>query len=153
MINISVKVATKGPSASARLKKIETALTTGPKAVKVGFPAGKAPGDLISIAYWNHEGTSRGIPPRPFITMAMYKGRHRLRAELTTMTRGLLAGKSDLKAGLTKLGMLGQDMIQVQIGSNMPPPNKPATIKAKGSSRTLVDTGRMAQSVTWDFDK
>lgn len=153
MINISVKIARKGPPASARLKKIETALTTGPKAIKVGFPAGKAPGDLISIAYWNHEGTSRGIPPRPFITMAMYKGRNTIRMALLAETKALFDGKADLKTGLTRIGLFTQDLIQQQIGSNMPPPNKPATIKAKGSSRTLVDTGRMMQSVTWDFGK
>ena len=154
--------------ASKTFKEILKA-TKGPTKVKVGFPSGKAPGDLISIAYWNHEGTDRAkgdvfmrndkvgisgpIPPRPFITVAMYKGRRQIRYFLGATAKAMLQGKADLKTGLTKLGMTGQDMIQVQIGSGMGPANSPMTIYLKGSSKTLVDNGRMFQSVTWDLDK
>jgi len=162
-----MKVERKG-DASKTFKNIIQS-TKGPTKVKVGFPSGKAPGDLISIAYWNHEGTNRAkgdvfmrngkigisgpIPPRPFITVAMYKGRRQIRYFLSATAKAMLQGKADLKTGLTKLGMTGQDMIQVQIGSNMGPANSGMTIHLKGSSRTLADSGRMFQSVTWDFDK
>lgn len=162
-----MKVERKG-DASKTFKNIIQS-TKGPTKVKVGFPSGKAPGDLISIAYWNHEGTNRAkgdvfmrngkigisgpIPPRPFITVAMYKGRRQIRYFLSATAKAMLQGKADLKTGLTKLGMTGQDMIQIQIGSNMGPANSPMTIYLKGSSGTLRDSGRMFQSVTWDFDK
>ncbi len=169
MVRISAKVqiVQKG-DAAGRLKKIAAA-TKGPTKVKVGFPSGKAPGDLISIAYWNHEGTNRAkgdvfmrngktgisgpIPPRPFITVAMFKGRGKIKTFLRGEAKAILSGKADLKISLTRLGMTGQDMIQHQIGSGMGPANSPMTIYLKGSSGTLRDSGRMFQSVTWDFDK
>jgi hypothetical protein len=152
-VSVTVKIERKGDDLEKRIKEIRAALAKGPLLVKVGFPAGKVPSDLISIAFWNHEGTSRGIPPRPFITEAMFTGKTRIRTQLRTTVKGILAGKGDLKGGLMRVAMLGQDLIQVQIGSNMPPPNAPSTVAAKGSSRTLVDTGRMMASVTWDWDK
>jgi len=169
MVSISVKVDRKGPDLAERAKKIRAALAKGPYAVKVGFPAGAVAGDLISIAYWNHEGTNRAkgepfknangkfgisgpIPPRPFITVAMYKGRNEIRQHLIAETEALIAGRLDLKAGLERVGMLGKDLIQVQITSNMGPPNSPMTIELKGSSGTLRDSGRMRASVTYVFD-
>jgi len=168
-ITTRLKVEHKGVDLMRRLRKVKFSLTNDPKKVKVGFPAGKAPGDLISIAYWNHEGTNRAkgdvfmrngktgisgpIPPRPFITVAMFKGRRVIKMALYAETKALFDGKSDLKKSMTRLGMAGQDLIQVQIGSGMGPANSPMTIFLKGSSKTLVDNGRMFQSVTWDFDK
>ncbi len=41
---------------------------------------------------------------------------------------------------------LRNDIIE-KINSNIPPPNAPSTIKAKGSSHTLIDTGEMRRSI------
>ncbi|WP_406858497.1 hypothetical protein ABEG18_13060 [Alsobacter sp. KACC 23698] len=151
-IRASIKVQRPG-DAKAKLETIAKGLR-GPSKVKVGFPAGKAPGDLISIAYWNHFGTSRGIPPRPFITTAMFKGRGELRSFITAEAKKIVfAGNpTPMRYALQNLGMKGQDMVQMQILSNMPPPNAPSTVQQKGSSRTLVDTGRLVGSVTWAID-
>lgn len=153
MIRATLSIQSKG-NAEAKLKQLQQNLR-GPSKVKVGFPAGKAPGDLVSIAYWNHEGTSRGIPPRPFITIAMFKARAELRAMIRVEAKKIVfAGNSSpMRYALQRLGMKGQDVIQAQIGSNMPPANAASTVKKKGSSKTLIDTGRLFQSVTWDFDK
>lgn len=168
-VSVSVKIERKGADLEKRLKQIKDALAKGPTKVKVGFPAGKAPGDVIAYAFYNHEGTNRAkgdvffkngkfgisgpIPPRPFITVAMFKGRGAIRMHLRAEAKAIFNGKADLKASLTRVGMLGQDLIQTQIGSNMGPANSPMTIELKGSSKTLVDSGRMLGSVTWDFDK
>lgn len=134
------------------LTKIEKGVQ-GPKAVKVGFPKGKADKDVVSVAIWNHFGTSRGIPARPFITIAMFKNRRQIRAALRQIAKGTVENGTPLAAQLPKLGALGTGMIQDQIAANTPPPNAPATIKKKGSSRTLIDTGRMRQSTTWEIDQ
>jgi hypothetical protein len=49
---------------------------------------------------------------------------------------------------------LGQQMVSdvnqtVRSGAGVPPPLKPATIARKGSSRPLVDTGRLLSAITW----
>ena len=71
-IRVTVETQSRG-NAKAMLERVlrEFAKARGDAKVKVGFPAGQAPGDLIAIAVYNHEGTSRGIPPRPFITMVI----------------------------------------------------------------------------------
>lgn len=133
------------------LAKIERGLA-GPHKVKVGFPAGKASADVVSIAIWNHFGTSRGIPPRPFITIAMFKNRGEIRANLRKIAAAQVKAGTPISGQLPKLGAYGAGKIQDQIANNTPPPNAASTVKRKGSSRTLIDTGRMRQSVTWAID-
>lgn len=133
------------------VQKMEKALA-GPTKVKVGLPGGKAPADVVQIAVWNHFGTSRGIPPRPFITIAMYKGRAEIRANLRRVAYQVTVNAKPLTPELQKLGAYGAGKIQDQIASNMPPPNAPSTVAQKGSSGTLIDTGRMRQSITWELD-
>lgn len=153
MVQIRTKVTLRRRGNLANhLAKIEKGVQ-GPKAVKVGFPKGKAGADIVSIAIWNHFGTSRGIPARPFITIAMFKNRRQIRAALRKIAEGTVKNGTPLATQIPKLGALGTGLIQDQIASNMPPSNAPSTIRQKGSSRTLIDTGRMRQSVTWEVDK
>ncbi len=153
MVTIRTKVTLRRRGNLANhIAKIEKGVQ-GPKVVKVGFPKGKADADLVSIAIWNHFGTSRGIPARPFITIAMFKNRRQIRAALRKIAEGTVQKGTPLATQMPKLGVLGTGMIQDQIASNMRPANAPSTIRQKGSSRTLIDTGRMRQSVTWEVDK
>lgn len=161
-MNITVRVSTtqKG-SAEQWLADFEKRMK-GPTAVKVGFPAGSSPADIVQIAVWNHFGTRGGrsgggwggpIPPRPFITAAVFKHRSQIRHNLRALYRSILAGKTDARIGLQRLALYGVNIIQDQIASGMKPANSPLTIKLKGSSKTLINTGRMRQSVTWSFDE
>ncbi len=124
----------------------------GPRKVKVGFPKGKADKDIVSIAVWNHFGTSRGIPPRAFITIAMFKNRSEIRANLRKIAKATVEQGIPVSRQLPKLGAYGTGIIQAQISANTPPPNAASTIRQKGSSGTLIDSGRMRQSVTWALD-
>lgn len=169
MVSIRAKltVSRKG-DLSKRLKQLEKDLK-GPLGVKVGFPAGAAPGDLISIAYWNHEGTNRAkgdvffangqfgisgpIPPRPFITQAMWKGRGEIKALMKSQAIKIFNGNATLSASLPVLGLKGQDVIQKTISSGSFKPNSAMTVYLKGSSKPLIDTSRMLGGVTWKIDK
>lgn len=153
-IRVTIEAESRG-NAKAMLERIlrDFAKVRGGEAkVKVGFPAGTSGSDIIAIAVYNHEGTSRGIPPRPFITRALYQARGELKTFLRAEARGILTGKISVAQALPRLGIWGQGKIQQQIGSNMPPPNAPSTIRQKGSNKTLIDTGRMRQSVTWAIE-
>jgi hypothetical protein len=46
-----------------------------------------------------------------------------------------------------QLGMDLENAIREKILSNIPPPNAPGTIKAKGSSHTLIDQGTLLDSI------
>lgn len=126
---------------------------TGPRQVKVGFPAGKVSGDVVNRAIWNHYGTSRGIPSRPFLLNAIRKNRRKYIEALKTSGAKILRGEATLDQTMSKLGILAQGDIQQEITDLRTPPNAPSTIKAKGSSNPLIDTGEMRSKVTWQVKR
>lgn len=148
-----------------KLKELQRAFD-GAKGVKVGLPAGKAAANVIEYAIFNHFGTKGSgkgfvrngiggfggpIPARPFLTAAMFEGRTQIRGALVQVAKGVVNGGS-LNAGMTQIGVLGQNLIQDKIASGMAPANAPLTIAIKGSSGTLRDGGRLYQSITWKLD-
>lgn len=117
--------------------------------MKVGFPSGLTDGDVINRAIWNHYGTSRGIPSRPFLTNAMRSNRRKYLEAMRNSASKILTGELTLNQFLNKLGALAQGDVQMEITNLRFPPNAPSTIKAKGSSNPLIDTGEMRSAVTW----
>ncbi|KAA0970813.1 hypothetical protein FPY71_10075 [Aureimonas fodinaquatilis] len=125
--------------------------------VKVGFPAGEAGNDTIQKAIWNEFGTRGGgwggpIPERPFLRNAMRANQNRYREAMRHAAYELLHGGTSLHAILARLGGMAQGDIQSEITSLSSPPNSPVTVKLKGSSNPLIDTGAMRQGVTWKVD-
>lgn len=53
----------------------------------------------------------------------------------------------EIKDVVIHAGVDLRNAITQKIGSNIPLPNAPSTIKAKGSSKTLIDTGAMWSSI------
>lgn len=126
---------------------------TGPTKVKVGFPSGLVNGDVVDRAIWNHYGTSRGIPSRPFLLNAMRANRRKYLQAMRTSAPKILRGEVTLLEVLRKLGILAQGDVQKEITDLRTPPNAPSTIAAKGSSNPLIDTGEMRSKVTWKVDR
>ncbi len=122
----------------------------GPTQVHVGFPAGKADSDVVARAIWNHYGTSRGIPARPFLFNAIRKNRKNISRYLESVAPQILQGVLTPDVALSRLGILTQGYIQDEITTMRKPPNDPSTIKAKGSSNPLIDTGEMRGAVTYE---
>lgn len=149
------------------IHKIETALK-GPKAVKVGLPAGKSPADVVQIGIWNHFGTAgsgkgfstpRGggfggpIPPRPFITVAMFKGRAQIRMNLRKIAYEVTVNGKPMTPELQKLGAFGAALIQQTIADGGFAPNSATTIRLKGTGKKpLTDEGRLRASIGWELD-
>ncbi len=61
------------------------------------------------------------------------------------------AVKRGIQQALTKLGMTLERAMKQKITSNIPPPLKPDTIKRKGSSVALIDTGLMRSLIAADY--
>lgn len=57
-------------------------------------------------------------------------------------------GAIDKEIALNKIGLFVVSKIKEKIVDLKDPPNKPATIKRKGSSNPLVDTGRLTDSIS-----
>lgn len=95
-------------------------------------------------------GTADGhIPARPAITGTFEANRKILANEVAEDL------KADInpKRALERAGLLAVNQIRSAItgGSGIPPPNAPSTIRAKGSSRPLVDTGRYLNSIDYQY--
>ncbi len=104
--------------------------------------------DLVVIAAANEYGTSDGrIPSRPFLRNALNKPE--LVAFVQNIATKYIKGDTGLDESLNKIGAYTAGLVQRSIGSDTPPPNAASTIKRKGSSKTLINTGRLRQSITW----
>ena len=60
-----------------------------------------------------------------------------------------LGGKLDFRRSLDLMGVRAQGGIQKRIAAGIAPPLDPATIKRKGSSKPLIDTGQLRSSITY----
>lgn len=140
-----------------RIKR-ELAKAKGAK-VKIGLQADAGQHregriDIVQLAAIHEFGAPRrGIPERPFIRSTADEQRESMfrttRAELDK----IYTGRSDVAKSLSVMGQIMQDKIIAKINSGIPPPNRPGTIRKKGSSKTLVDTGQLKQSVRWQLEK
>lgn len=139
------------------LERVKAALQ-GPQNVKIGFPAGKAGADLVMRAVWNEFGTRGGasgggwggpIPERPFMRNTVAENRGDYRKMMIASGKAIVTGRMGMEQALSLFGQRGADDIKETIASGLGPANSPTTVKLKGSSRTLIDTGEMAGSVTY----
>lgn len=135
-----------------------SSLLPGPSSVKVGFPAGSTDSDNINKAVWNEFGTSRGIPERPFMRNAMRNNKAAYKAAMkaaaATIIKQAALGRSaadEKRKALKKLGVLAQGDIQAEITSLRTPPNAASTIRQKGSSNPLINSGEMRAAVTFQI--
>ena len=104
---------------------------------------------VTNVAAWNEFGTVRGgvtIPERPFFRQANKKMPKIvmpiLRAHVNPATLTVTRRTAEL------MGIKMGDTLADSIRSLRHPPNAPTTIKLKGSSNPLIDTGLMLRSVT-----
>jgi hypothetical protein len=92
-----------------------------------------------------------GIPARDFLSAPFDRNRDAYAAIVRKLMPLVVLGKIPEKQMFDIVGMQAVTDINkhVRQGAGVPPPLKPATIARKGSSRPLIDTGRMLASVTW----
>lgn len=131
---------------------------TGDPHVRVGiFADEKTGGDdrggftNVEIAAVHEYGApGAGIPQRSFIRATLEQEKGKLRTTLRTLLRGVIEGKLPARKMFDTLGLSLVSAIQRRVrGPGVPPPLAPETIARKGSSRTLIDTGRMLAALTY----
>lgn len=120
--------------------------------VEVGFIDGATYPDgtpVAAVAFWNEFGTST-IPARPYF-------RRMIAAESPTWAPKMAKlAKATNYDGQQVLGLMGEDIkggLQQSINDLVDPPLSPATIKAKGFDKPLIDTGHMLNSITTKVNK
>lgn len=123
--------------------------------VRIGFQHGEATEadgtDICDIAAWNELGTEN-IPSRPFLRMSVDENVDKINNFLQSQKNALLSGK-DAEQVLKEIGLFQKDLIQEKITEGSFVPNSEITIERKGSSKPLIDTGRMRRSVNYVIKK
>ena len=119
------------------------------KAVYVGFPAefdepveGAGNFNLASLAAVLEFGNEH-IPSRPFLRQTLSENQEKYIALFTQLFKQGL----QIERIYEQLALVAQGDVQLNIARGNWAPNAKSTIKQKGSSKPLIDTGKMRQSV------
>lgn len=119
------------------------------KAVYVGFPAefdepveGAGNFNLASLAAVLEFGNEH-IPSRPFLRQTLSENQEKYTALFTQLFKQGL----QIERIYEQLALVAQGDVQLNIARGNWAPNAKSTIKQKGSSKPLIDTGKMRQSV------
>ena len=107
--------------------------------------------DLVDVAIWNEYGTKH-IPSRPFLRQATDKNLDKWLDLSEKLAGGVLDGRVSPQQLLNLVGVRAKADIQNEIRDGDFVPNAPATIRRKGSSQPLIDTGRMRQSINYRIE-
>lgn len=134
------------------------ALGLNGRAVKVGIRADGAGGaandgvQIVDIATYNEFGTEH-IPARPFMRRTADEQEKAVGTFAQKLAGQVIAGKMNPDGLLDALGLWYVARIRDTIRSafRWAAPNAPSTIRRKGSSKPLIDTGAMIGAV--DYQK
>jgi hypothetical protein len=103
---------------------------------------------IAEYASYNEFGTD-DVPSRPFMAMSFDENLAEINADFKRQGDQMVQGKKSANAALTVIGQKHAGRIQTTItGRDILPRLAESTVKAKkGSTKTLVDSGAMANSV------
>lgn len=93
------------------------------------------------------------IPARPFFRAAIDTNRDKVRDFQDRLSMDVMVGALKPKQALESLGLFMEDKIKKSLTTGAWAPNAKSTRDRKGSSRPLIDTGQMRNSVTFTTHK
>lgn len=144
---ISVKVKSDTAKWDAMMRNVRA---VGAKQVGVGV-FGDA--ELAKIAETHEYGektwhaSGEGVPERSYIRSTLREKRDVIRRKMNQVASAYFAGKLEATQAVGLLGEFVASAVKAKIRSNIPPKLKPETVKRKGSSKALIDTGRLLNSI------
>lgn len=106
---------------------------------------------MAQIAAWNEFGVpEHNVPARPFMRTAARRFRKKwTKAFRVRLKEALLGRMTAVNAG-SIVGNVARADVQATIVRGPWVPNAPYTIARKGSTRPLIDTGQMRQSIRYE---
>ena len=104
---------------------------------------------LAYIAAINHFG-ARKIPPRPFLTQTLYQKREEIAKAQRQALLSIITFKSKPKVAFSKVGAIAASLVKRGITIGKWKGNAESTKRKKGSSKPLIDTGRLRASITYE---
>ena len=115
---------------------------------------GKGPVSMVQLGAIHEFGAPNAgknrnivIPERSFIRAWHDSARGQITQLQDRLGRQFIDGKITLRQMIAKLGVFGQGGIRKFIRNLREPPNRPSTIRSKGSDNPLIDTGQLVGSI------
>lgn len=147
---VEVKINNKGLE-----KELELINKIGKARVKVGVQTdagvhSESGENLVDIGIWNEYGTAH-IPSRPFIRQTFEDNQQAVAQYLGSVVENVAKG-ADLVQELSKLGQWYQDKQKKTLKSYPWTPNAPSTRKRKKSSKPLIDTSQLVNSIRYKVE-
>ena len=113
---------------------------------------GNAPADMVQIAAFQEFGT-KTIPERSFIRAWHDSATPQIQRLIQRLAIQYIDGKITMDVLLAKLGVFAQGGMRKYLRNLKEPPNKASTIRAKGSSNPLIDTGQLLAFIHYVANK
>lgn len=116
---------------------------------KIGIQSNAGENDGVSIAEYaaaNEFGTDK-IPSRPFMRETYDKNLNKISLKVLSIQNDIYEGRKSFESGLKELGQWYEGIVKEAIKSGNWQANAPKTIEKKGSSKPLIDTGTMRNSI------
>lgn len=104
---------------------------------------------VVDVAVWNELGEGN-MPPRAFIGDTFRVQRTEIRKIKAELVRRVMLGTMSVSTVAQATGNWYKGIVQRSITNTAWAPNAPMTIARKGSSKPLVDTGRLLNSIDWE---
>lgn len=154
MITAKVTVKDRG------FKKLQRNLkATGKRIVRVGIfgenasekHANSAKSN-VEIAGFQEFGTGT-IPKRSFLRATVDAEEGNIKKLERAMVQGIIKLRTTEARGLELIGVFVVGAIQKRIQGGIDPKLKPATERRKGSTKQLIDTGQLFQSITFAVER
>jgi len=126
------------------------------RSIKIGFWGDESTEgtSITDYAMYNEFGTSRGIPPRPFMATTFDRNQNQVSKFVEFLAGQIVDGTNTVERVLNVLGAHYQTLVQrtIREAVSWAIPNAPSTIAQKGSSSPLIDTGRMVGAVRYEVE-
>jgi len=106
---------------------------------------------VLEYASHNEFGT-KDIPERSFIRSTIDERKRRIFGKAFQLQADIFTGRISMDKALGIMGLLIKGNIIQKIVNLRSPKNEDSTIRAKGSSNPLIDSGRMRQSIDYEVE-
>jgi len=93
------------------------------------------------------------IPERSFLRGTFDAKNREWQKFAEKLLKAIAAGRIDADQALGLLGERAVADVRKTIRNGIAPPLKAATVRRKGSSKPLIDTGRLLQSISWSIER
>lgn len=129
------------------LPKGEVTITVGVHSDDANHTHGSGEGLTIGdIATFQEFGTQT-IPQRSFIRGWFDERQDFIASTLRAQFKAVLDGKRPIEQAAERVALAFEGDVKQRILENIPPPLSPVTVKRKGSSLALVDTGQLRNAI------